>query len=58
MDSVTVAAGNTPAGCDVSRKYEHLKFAQCSHTEPDATNKFHLEVNSFIYSVMYVVITA
>ena len=40
----TLASGNTPAGCDVARNYEQLQFAACSHSEPDATDKTHLEV--------------
>ena len=45
---VTVASGNTPDGCDVSRNYEQLQFASCSHSEPDATDKTHLEVSVII----------
>ena len=43
-DDNTVAAGATPAGCKVAKKYEQLVFASCSHSEPDATDKTHLEV--------------
>jgi len=38
----TDADGNTPDGCDPATNYEQLTFAQCSHTEPDKTNTFHL----------------
>jgi len=40
---LTLAASGAPAGCDVSKNYEQLTFSKCSQTEPDATNKFHME---------------
>lgn len=40
---MTLAASGSPAGCDVSKNYEQLTFAKCSQTEPDATNKYHME---------------
>ena len=43
VGGLTLASGNTPAGCDVARNYEQLQFAACSHSEPDATDKTHLE---------------
>jgi len=39
----TEASSGAPAGCDVSKNYEQLTFGKCSQTEPDATNKFHME---------------
>ena len=45
VGGLTAASGNTPAGCDVAKNYEQLQFASCSHSEPDATDKTHLEVS-------------
>ena len=47
----TDADGNTPDGCDPATNYEQLTFAQCSHTEPDKTNTFHLAVSQ-IHSIV------
>ena len=41
-DAVTAL---TPDGCDPAKNYEQLIFEECSHTEPDKTNQFHLAVS-------------
>ena len=38
------SGGVTTDGCSVSKNYEQLTWATCTHTEPDNTNKYHLEV--------------
>ena len=58
-EAATVAAGScppllvdaprfrfpaTPEGCAVSKFYEVLKFS-CKHTEPDKTDKYHMELD-------------
>ena len=35
----------TPDGCDPAKYYEQVIFAECSHSEPDKTNTFHLAVS-------------
>ena len=44
VTGLTLAASGSPAGCDVSKNYEQLTFAKCAQSEPDATNKYHMEV--------------
>ena len=34
----------TTEGCSVSKNYEILKFT-CKHTEPDKTDKYHMELD-------------
>ena len=29
----------------LARNYNHLQFAECTHTEPDKTDKTHLAVS-------------
>ena len=41
VDATTL---ETPDGCDPAKYYEQLTFASCSHSEPDKTDKTHLEV--------------
>ena len=43
---LTLASSGSPAGCDVSKNYEQLTFLKCTQTEPDATNKYHMEVSN------------
>ena len=40
----TAVASATPEGCSVSKFYEVLKFT-CKHTEPDKTDKYHMELD-------------
>ena len=47
-NSQTDATSGAPAGCDVSKNYEQLTFSKCSQTEPDATNKYHMEVMNYV----------
>ena len=56
VGGLTLASGNTPAGCDVARNYEQLQFAACSHSEPDATDKTHLEVCIILIIIIIIII--
>ena len=38
------AGGETTDGCAVSKNYQQITWATCTHTEPDNTNKYHMEV--------------
>ena len=40
--------GVSTDGCSVSKNYEQITWAACTHTEPDNTNKYHMEVRSLI----------